>query len=140
MKPNPELGNRIILLAAALGLAVASLFATWGLTPLGSGPGALHIRTDGRDGVIEGLGISVPAWMACSVVCFGLLVSMANAAGFSSISRRVLSWVFIIGGIVLPVWQLWRMLGVSVLGIGAFLLIGAAGMGLWLQRRRMSSF
>jgi xanthine/uracil permease len=163
MSSQAQKGNRIILLSLAVGLAIASLFVQWGTVrftaemvkdelkrtdPALSG----GLLVEGLSGLMSGLladqaipvtgqswhmelgSVKVPCWLAVVSVVVGLLITMTNQTGFSDISR-VLVVSMLAMGLVCAGWGVITLLNHGTLGVGAFLLTAAAGVGLAQQIR-----
>ncbi|TLD70515.1 hypothetical protein FEM03_12380 [Phragmitibacter flavus] len=164
MTPNPKLGNRIILLSVAIVFAVASLFAQWGTIKLtaddlrdsmtinGQKVGmegmlsgmmssmltGMTVPLTGQNGSV-GLGpIKLPYWLAIAAVIFGLAVTITNATGISDVPRNIIRGLLGFG-LVISLWALVVMLLRGSIGLGAFMLIGAAIAGLLHQQNQNRS-
>lgn len=159
---NPKLGNRVIILGVAIGLAIASLFVQWGVIHISSGDLQSNMTFNGQNvpagdmgnlfggmmsSMLSGMGLPVngmngslhlgplkiPFWVAVIAVVCGNAITISNSVGFSEIPRTVV--ISLLGaGIVAGAWALIAILGSGTLGLGALLLIAASIIGMTQQK------
>ena len=144
---NTKLGNKIVGLGTAVLLAGISYFVQWGTLKMQSVRGDFQgllgmpeeFPVNAVAGTITQAGFKLPNWIGVVLVIYGLLLTITNLIRFSDISR-VFVCLMLILGLAIALMSFLIMLSIGRPGLGVFLLIAAAIIGLCHQRRRMSPF
>ena len=159
---NPQEGNRIILLAVAIALAVAALFVQWGVITLtaedlresmtingqkvsggdmgdllggmmSSMMAGMSIPVSGLNGNLVLGPVKLPYWLAIAAVIAGLVFTITNSRQLSAVPRKLI-YTLLASGIITGVWAAIVILTKGSMGLGALLLVAAAVIGLTQQK------
>lgn len=163
MRPNPKLGNRVILLSVAIVFAIASLFVQWGTIKLTTDDLRDSMTINGRKVGMDGAGDMISETMSSMLMLTGMTVSLTGKSGSVSLGPiKIPYWVAIaavvfglivtitnavgisdvprgvirglfVSGLAISLGALVVMLLYGSAGIGALMLIGAAIVGLLQQ-------
>lgn len=158
---DPKTGNRVILLGVALALAVASLYVQWGIIKIEPADLKASMTINGKQVASEGLGeilggvmssvlsgmevpvsglngnmdvgnLKIPFWLPIAIISTGIVLTMLNAIRFSDISWKIVV-ALLIAGILAIIWALVGIVNHGTLGLGAFLAITSAVIGISQQ-------
>jgi hypothetical protein len=158
MKSTQKLGNRILVLAAAIVFAISALVVPWGKITVkvdgprqqvgtssvrGNSPSAavsagmndMTVTVTAREGSINLGPVRLPYWLAIMAVIFGLVVTITNATALSDVSRVIVLGLFWCG-IAIGGWAILLLQLTGTLDLGVLLFLSAATAGLLQQPGR----
>lgn len=159
---NPQEGNRIILLALAIALALASLFVQWGVLTVSADDlresmtingqkvgesgmdnlwgGMMSLMMPGMKIPVSGLNgslvlgpVKIPHWLTVAAVIAGIVFIITNSRQVSAVPQKLIVTLLAVG-VITAVWASVVMLSSGSIGLGAFLLLGASIIGFTQQR------